>query len=80
MKSRIGGVPNEIKVYVLCELENKHTPEFLRNLFMNQAVEALNQLFTSDKVGTVMIYIYIYTYIYIYIYIYILYRIIYYKL
>ena len=60
MKSRIGDVPNEIKVYVLCELENdKHTPEYLRNLFINQVVEALNQLFTSDKVETVMLYIYI---------------------
>ena len=57
MKSRIGDVPNEIKVYVLCELENdKHTPESLRNLFINQTVEALNQLSTSDKVETVMIY------------------------
>ena len=63
MESRIGGVPNEIKVYVLCELENdKHTPESLHNLFINQTVEALNQLFTSDKVGTIMIYIYIYIY------------------
>ena len=54
MKSRVAGVPNKIKVDVFYELENyNNTPESLHILFMNQLVENLDHLSTSDKVGTV---------------------------
>ena len=70
IKSRITGLPNEIKVNVFCELENyRNKPETLHNVFMNQAVEALDQLSSFNEVGTVIINEYKIMYVCVHIYI-----------